>query len=166
LNLSLYGIIQDRISFTMNMNYSRLNTDWNAEPNAPQVKISIDGTTITLEFFLNYFMYEKFKEGDKCMLKFKNCHKYSSNGMNDEGYYRGQYRYKYTELPWGEFYKLDTDWEVDFPAEHIVLSAPANTHQLNHYIFFFRDNTFECVAESYELEFLRAIPYLTKDRRV
>jgi hypothetical protein len=136
------------------MNSIRLNTNWNAEPNAPRVKIFIDNNTITLEFFLNYFTYKEFKEGDRCRLRFKNCHKYSFNGMNDEGYYREQYRYKYTELPWGEFYKLETDWQTDFPTEHSILSNLINPNELNHYIFFFKDNTFECVAESYETEFI------------
>ena len=74
--------------------------------------------------------------------------------MNDEGYYLGKYRYKYTELPWGEFYKLETDWALDFPSEHTVLTSAVDNSKLNHYIFFFKDNIFECLAEDYKLEFL------------
>jgi hypothetical protein len=29
--------------------------------------------------------------------------------MNEEGYYMGKYRYKNNDLPWGEFYKLETN---------------------------------------------------------
>jgi hypothetical protein len=79
----------------------KLTIDWNAEPNAPEVVLSIVRNTIILDFYVNYFLFENFMEGDKVKVIFKNCHKYSYNSMNDEGYYKGQYRYKYTELPWG-----------------------------------------------------------------
>lgn len=135
------------------MKATRLTTDWNAEPNVPDVKLSVDDNIVTLDFYLNAFRYTRFKEDDRAKLKFKNCHKYSFNTMNDEGYYMGQYRYKDIDLPWGEFYKLNSDWRVDFPVKHEVLSDVTDPFKLNHYIFFFRDNTFECVAESYEIEF-------------
>jgi hypothetical protein len=136
------------------MTYTQITTDWNADPNDPQVKLSVDNSSVTLNFYLNCFQFDNFHEGDKAKLTFLNCHKYSFNTMNDEGYYRGQYRYKYTELPWGEFYKLDTDWQTDFPNKHTVLDKIPDTEKQNHYIFFFRDNTFECVAENYRIEFM------------
>lgn len=135
------------------MNYIKLNNNWGAEPNVPEVQLKIEGNTIFLEFFLNY---EHTEEDDKGVLKFRNCHKYSFNSMNDEGYYLGQYRYKYTELPWGEFYKIETNWESDFPESSIELKELLNKDSLSHFIFFFRDNTFECVAENYEFSILKA----------
>ena len=135
------------------MEATKLTMDWNAEPNAPEVLLSVNGNTIILDFYVNYFLFHKFKEDAKAIITFKNCHKYSFNSMNDEGYYQGHYRYKYTDLPWGEFYKLNSNWQIDFPDEHIVLSPVADLINLNHYLFFFRDNTFECVAESYSIKF-------------
>lgn len=135
------------------MNKTLLTTEWNADPNSPGVELTVEGTSATLDFFVNCFIYEKFKEGDKARLTFLNCFKYSFNSMNDEGHYRGQYRYKYTDLPWGEFYKLDTNWETDFPIRHTTLTEMADKSKLNHYVFFFKDNTFECIAESYRLKF-------------
>jgi len=135
------------------MTNTLLTTDWNADPNAPEVKLTVEGSSVTLDFFVNYFLFDKFEEGDKARVTFLNCHKYSFNSMNDEGYYMGQYRYKYTDLPWGEFYKLDTNWETDFPLRHRTLIEMNYKAGLNHYIFFFKDNTFECAAESYQLEF-------------
>lgn len=134
------------------MNYVKLNENWGAEPNAPEVELRIEGNTIFLEFFLN----DEDFEDDKGILKFENCHKYSFNSMNDEGYYLGQYRYKYTDLPWGEFYKIETNWESDFPVSSIELNQLLNKDNLSHFIFFFRDNTFECVAENYEFSILKA----------
>lgn len=139
------------------MDYIKLNNNWGAEPNVPEVQLKIEGNTIFLEFFLNDEDTEEDTEEDKkSVLKFSNCHKYSFNSMNDEGYYLGQYRYKYTELPWGEFYKIETNWESDFPESSIELKELLNKDSLSHFIFFFRDNTFECVAENYEFSILKA----------
>jgi len=136
------------------MTYTQITTDWNADPNDPQVQLIVDKDSVSLEFYLNNFLFDNYHEGDKAKVFFINCHKYSFNNMNDEGYYRGQYRYNNAELPWGEFYKLNTDWKIDFPIRHKMLNDSPDSRKLNHYIFFFKDNTFECVAETYELEFL------------
>lgn len=133
------------------MTYTQINTDWNADPNAPEVRLTVDNNSVTLEFYLNYFLFERFHEGDKAKLTFNKCYKYTFNGMNDEGYFQGQYRYKENQLPWGEFYKVETDWEKDFPLKHEVLNGKSD--ERNHYIFFFKDNTFECVAEDFKIEF-------------
>jgi hypothetical protein len=135
------------------MTNTLLTTDWNADPNSPEVELIVTKSAVTLVFFVNYFIYENFREGDKAKLTFNNCFKYSFNSMNDEGYYMGQYRYKYNDLPWGEFYKIETNWETDFPVKHTTLTEMTDKSKLNHFIFFFKDNTFECVAESYQLEF-------------
>ena len=138
------------------MHYELISADWNAEPNDPDIKLSVNGNTVTLEFYLNYFQFERFTEGEKGLLIFHNCHKYALNSMNDEGYYQGNYRYTQQDLPWGEFYKLETNWEIDFPSPNHKISIVAST-RLNHYIFFFRDNTFECVAEKFSLKFMKDI---------
>jgi hypothetical protein len=135
------------------MTNTLLTKDWNAAPNAPEVQLSVKGSSVTLDFYVNYYIFDKFKEDDKARLTFTNCLKYSFNSMNEEGYYMGQYRYKYSDLPWGEFYKLNTNWETDFPIEHIALADLTDKEKLSHYIFFFKDNTFECVAENFQLEF-------------
>lgn len=135
------------------MTYTQFTIDWNADPNSPGVELVIGGTSVLIDFFVNYFIYDNFNEGDKAKITFFHCHKYCFNSMNDEGYFMGQYRYKYTDLPWGQFYKLNTDWETDFPVGQITLNETVDKRKLHHYIFFFKDNTFECVAENYQLEF-------------
>lgn len=132
------------------MTYKQLNNGWNADPNAPEPKISIHGSSITLEFYLNYFLFDNFKEGDKGQLTFLNCFKYAINTLNDEGYYKGNYRYKYTDLPWGEFYQINSAPE-DFPKDAVILNFNENVSNLKHYLFFFKDDTFECLAEGFEL---------------
>jgi hypothetical protein len=88
------------------MKYKKLNIDWNAEPNAPEVELQTDGHKLKLTFYLNPFIYHNVDEEDKGELIFRDCFKYSFNSCNDEGYYAGQYRYKNDVLPWGEFYEL------------------------------------------------------------
>lgn len=135
------------------MSYQKLNDDWNAEPNAPEPILTIDYNKVYLEFFLNHFVHEQFEENQKGALAFRNVHKLSFNSMNDEGYYMGQYRYSYDELPWGDFYQINTDWTKDFPENNVLVLGPnASNEKLKHYIFFLRDNTFECVAESFEFK--------------
>ena len=133
------------------MEFKQLNTDWNAHPNGPDPEVSVIGSNVTISFFLNNYLYNQFKEDDKGVLTFKNCSRYSFNSMNDEGYYMGKYRFKHTALPWGYFYLL-TDADTNFSKE-IMLDSSIEKEALNHYIFFFRDNTFECMAEDFELKF-------------
>ena len=136
------------------MDFIKLNENWNADPNAPEPILAVKGNIIIIDFYLNYFLFKDFKENDRGRLTFRNCSKYAFNGMNDEGYYYGQYRYKYTELPWGQFYQLSTD-PTDFPSENVVLDPNADPKNLKHFLFFFRDNTFECYAESFEFDLIR-----------
>lgn len=138
------------------MKYRKLNIDWNAEPNAPGVKLQVNENEIKLEFLLNPFAYDNVSEKDKGELIFNDCFKYSFNSCNDEGYFLGQYRYKNDQLPWGEFYELQHDWEKDFHPDFRMLNSQIKKDGLRHFIFFFRDNTFECVAKDFKFSYLRS----------
>ena len=73
-------------------------------------------------------------------------------GLNyDEGYFYGQYRTNHNELPWGEFYEIKSglDKELPNPIEKIQTS----NSDRKHFIFFFKDETFECLASDYYLDF-------------
>ncbi len=131
------------------MNYERLNLDWNAEPNAPEPKLIVENRNVIIQFYLNSILYDKFSEDELGKLTFTNCQKYDINNMNDEGYYSGKYRYKEEDLPWGEFYKIITSTN-DFPKNSNLIEVNSDLKNLNHYVFFFRDNTFECLAEGYK----------------
>lgn len=136
------------------MNYKKLNIDWNAEPNAPEPKLTVNGSQVSLRFYLNSFVFDQTEEDEEGELTFFNCHIYSFNSCNDEGYQQGQYRYSNEQLPWGEFYLLQTNWKDEFPAGCTVLSEVVEESKMKHFIFFLRDNTFECVAEGYEFRYL------------
>jgi|GEM_PF-1008927 len=135
------------------MEYEKLNTEWNADPNSPEPIVWVREGDLIVDFFLNHFVYDQFQEGDRARLTFENCSKYSLNFCNDEGYYRGQYRTNPNELPWGEFYKIIKGFDQNFPEpiEKIRESKLSDRH----YIFFFRDHTLELLSDNYELDFLK-----------
>ena len=134
------------------MEYEKININWNADPNAPEPIVWIKDGNLIVDFFLNYFVYDQFKEGDRAQIIFSNCSKYSLNHCNDEGYYRGQYRTNPNELPWGEFYEIKDGLDNNFPEPLVQLTKP--TQSTKHYIFFFRDHTLELNAENFEHIFL------------
>ena len=133
------------------MEFIQLNHGWNADPNSPDVKLEVFGSEIILSFYMNTFQYENFNVDDIGMLVFHNCLQYRLGSPNDEGFFvYDQDRYKPYGIKWGEFYLIkDSDWQINFPDSQI-LSEVQNTDKANHYLFYFRDETFECIAESYD----------------
>lgn len=132
--------------------FEQLNIGWNAEPNAPDLKITVADTDVVIEFYLNDFAYENFSKEDKARIIFHNCYQYRNGAPNDEGFYiYNQSRYKKYSVRWGEFYLVhNSDWREYFP-EPIRIGVLHDN--LQHYLFYFKDETFECIASSYDLEF-------------
>ena len=135
------------------MEFIRLNKGWNAEPNAPNPQIDIIQDNLVLSFLMNPYQYDGYKDGDIGFILFKNVFKYRLGSPNEEGFYKGQFRYKRSQVDWGELYKVEnSDYFISFPADCEVINPELTSeNNLKHYIFFFRDNTFECVANSYKL---------------
>lgn len=133
--------------------FEQLNTGWNAEPNAPELKIRIENTDVVIEFYLNPFFYQEFSEEEKARITFHNCVQYRNGTPNDDDFFLyGKSRYKKYGVKWGEFYLVhNSDWKDHFPDPIPVGSAGDD---LKHYLFYFRDETFECIASSYDIEFL------------
>ncbi len=134
---------------TTKIDYVQITIDWNADPVSPDVKLSVDGSDLLLTIFLNYYAFDNFKEGDKVKIIFQNCSEYSFNTCNDEGYYYSQYRTNPNELPWGEFYEIKSGLNRNFPKPITKLTSDSTSNR--HFIFFFKDETFECLAENYKL---------------
>lgn len=133
------------------MKYIKLNKNWNAEPNTPEPKISTTEGEIVLSFFLNPFVFEHIDKDEIGRLEFNNVYAYRFDPTNDQEYRRGQFRFLNDQLPWGEFYELkDSKWDLNFPDDKIVLNDKINKKEIRHFIFFFRDNIFECLATDYQ----------------
>lgn len=137
---------------SVQISFEQLNIGWNADPNAPEPDITVHGTDVMLEFYLNAFAYEGFSEGDKAKITFHDCYLYRDGSPNDEGFYLyNQSRYKKYGIEWGEFYLVHhSDWRENFPDP--IRVGTFHDH-LQHYLFYFREQTVECIASSFRMEF-------------
>jgi hypothetical protein len=130
----------------MPISFIQLNVDWNAEPNAPKLAASLDGRDVILQFDVNPFIFPEFKTGERATLRFVDGSQFRLGPTNDEGWYRGQCRFSGVAPRWGEFYAIVGDpSSLDGPKDWTVITAESVTHQ-THFLFYFRDSTFECVA--------------------
>jgi hypothetical protein len=135
----------------MNTTFVQLNAGWNADPNVPEPEVEVAGANIVLCFFLNAFQFSEFREGQKGVLRFLNVERYRLGATNDEGWYRGHCRFSKSAPAWGEFYEVSgSPALLDAPADWNVLGAGRSSGR--HFLFYFRDSTFECVAERCEAE--------------
>ena len=134
----------------MDTQFIKLNDGWNAEPNAPEPQIETTGSTLKLIFFRNWMMFPDVEEDSKMSLVFQNCHKYRLGRTNDEDWYRGQCRFSKIAPEWGEFYEVRGDLLDDQlnACDWKNLSTQGSTTR---FLFYFRDETFECDAESFRI---------------
>jgi hypothetical protein len=129
--------------------FAQLNHGWNADPNVPEPQVRVDGSDVVLSFRPNSMLFPIFKFRDVAILRFTACSKYRLGSTNDEGWYRGQCRYSKLAPGWGEFYRIsDEDPALaNRPADwHLVDASPQDRQ---HFLFYFRDDTFECMASGY-----------------
>ena len=127
--------------------FIHLNTNWNAEPNAPDPKVYIEKNKLILEFYVNPWAYEGFEEEDRAVLEFFECKRYRIGATNDEGWYQGQCRFSKTAPKWGEFYELQGDLKLDKCPEDWVEVGLGEGNR--HFLFYLRDETFECDADDF-----------------
>jgi hypothetical protein len=134
----------------MSVSFVQLNDGWNAEPNAPEQRVFVDGGVVAVRFLLNPFKFSKYQEGDEATLRFMGAERYRLGPTNDEGWRMGQCRFSKLAPAWGEFYEVF--------GESALLSAPSDWHVVSgtraerHFLFYFRDETFECVAQEWSVE--------------
>ena len=128
------------------LTFLKLNQGWNAEPNAPAPVVSVDGNDVILRFYLNAFRYPDFSEEEFGYLRFVTCERYRLGSTNDEGWYRGQCRFGKLAPEWGEFYQISGNFSGVAEATDWHLLSTTLSSKLRHFLFYFRDNTFECLA--------------------
>lgn len=133
--------------------FIQLNEGWNADPNAPEPAVFVSGPDVSVTFSVNAFRFPELSEGTKATLRFKNCHRFRTGPTNDEGWYTGKCRFSRLAPAWGEFYAVSgapelllapSDWVANPNAPH---AGPAK-----HYLFYFKDETFECMADDWQVE--------------
>lgn len=137
---------------SIRLSFRKLNEGWNAEPNAPNPRVAVSGRDLVVRFLLNPFRFESFVEDDEGVLRFEDCVRYRLGATNDEGWHRGQCRYSKLAPEWGEFYELvGPDPHLMDPLDWKVASG-VSTSSLRHFLFYLRDETFECMAADWAFE--------------
>ena len=131
--------------------FIQLNEGWNAQPNAPLPQANVDGDDVVLRFRLNAFSFEMFSREDLGFLRFHACSRYRFTSVNDEGWHRGQCRFSGLAPRWGEFYEVIGDFKDDAPDIVWTDHAAAAEGQRN-FLFYFRDETFECSARDWSFD--------------
>lgn len=127
--------------------FIQLNNGWNAEPNAPDESARVDNEDVLLQFKINGFQFREFNECENGILRFVNCSRFRLGSTNDEGWYRGQCRFSGSAPRWGEFYAVIGDPNsTDGPDDWVVMPRFLEQNR-THFLFYFRDRTFECVAD-------------------
>ena len=124
--------------------FFKQNEGWNADPNAPRPSFSIVDGDLWLQFAVK-------RPAEFRILRFKNVNRYRFTAVNDEGWYKGQCPFSNTAPAWGEFYLIEggTDsLEYFAPWTCVLGQEPAEKH----FLFYFRDETFECRAQNWSHE--------------
>jgi hypothetical protein len=129
--------------------FKRLHDGWNAEPNAPAPNVTVRGSEVQLTFFLNPFAYEA-SDGERGCLIFERCSMWRLGPTNDEGWYAVQCRYSKAAPVWGQFYELLEEEGLEpIPRDWHELTRPLLGR---HFLFYLRDQTFECLAADWKFE--------------
>ena len=128
----------------------QLNEGWNAEPNAPDPLVSVEGGDVILDVKPNPYQFPEYAGIRRIRLTFRNCWRYRLGSVNDEGWYRGQCRFSSLAPKWGEFYEVSGDLRLDDLTDWVdVGQQPSGSR---HFLFYLRDEEFECDAEGWTKE--------------
>ena len=149
---------------TARTHFEKLNHGWNAEPNAPYPEIRVENQVLTLTFYLNPWAFPDVTPGDLGELTFVSCWRYRLGPTNDEGWWMRQCRFSFLAPEWGEFYKVSGNLRLDsLPPDAWLLNPPGTISKpSHHFLFYFRDETFECDAEDWIFRIIPAKEDLTK----
>lgn len=135
--------------------FRQLNEGWNAEPNAPEPNVTVEGQDVVVSFRMNPYQFPQFSPKDVGQLRFVSCRRYRLGCTNDEGWYRGQCRFSKVAPQWGEFYEVGGDLRLgECPDDWVAVAQVQDSSR--HFLFYFRDETFECDASDWEFEVVNA----------
>ena len=131
--------------------FRQLNDGWNAEPNAPDPTVQVNGPEVVLTFLANPVQYPHFAQEHRLRLRFTGARKYRLGSTNDEGWYRGQCRFSGEAPRWGEFYEVSGDLKLQQSPNDWQIVGDARPSG-RHFLFYLRDETFECEADDWVLD--------------
>ncbi|MFL4470089.1 hypothetical protein ACERZ8_09500 [Tateyamaria armeniaca] len=131
------------------MKFIQLNADWNAEPNAPDLQVEQDDTSLVARFEPNRFIFPEFDRISFILVRFENCERYRITSVNDHGWYGGQCRFSGLAPAWGEFYEILGDTWDDLDATPWI---ELNGLGARHFHFYFRDEALEVKAFDWSMQ--------------
>lgn len=104
---------------------------------------------------MNAFQFPDHDGDDVGEIIFSDCARFRLGTLNDEGWYRGQGRFRDVQHEWGEFFEVYGDLRLDQVSGDWQVRDAVGPGT-NHFLFYFRDNDFECDARSWSLRIRRA----------
>jgi hypothetical protein len=100
-------------------------------------------------------------------LTFSDCWRYRLDRTNDEGWWRGQCRFSRRAPDWGEFYEVAGDLRLErLPIDAWTVIGEQATETTRHFLFYFKDETFECDALGWRFKVPAASEEITGARTV
>lgn len=128
--------------------FTRLNEDWNAHPNAPNLRLDERGQTLLARMKPNPYAYRQYEKIAEITINFGSCAKYRVTPVNDEGWYGGQCRFSGLAPSWGEFYEISGDTRDDMDPSVWKEMEGMGTR---HFHFYLRDETLEVKAQGWSM---------------
>jgi len=84
-------------------------------------------------------------------LVFAGCWRYRLGSPNDEGWYRHGDRFGRLAPGWGQFYEVEGELLAAQVPDWTLLGEPPPGRS-RHFLFYLRDETFECDARDWRIE--------------
>ncbi|SDW19382.1 hypothetical protein SAMN05444358_101181 [Ruegeria halocynthiae] len=134
----------------METQFTKLNEDWNADPNAPIPVAAPEGDDLWLRFRPNEWVNPSRLAHGCLFIKFEHCWRYRFTSVNDHGWFAGQCRFSKMAPDWGEFYEVVGDFlggKDTTPWETLDTTVRSERN----FLFYFRDGAVECSASSWSL---------------
>lgn len=131
------------------LKFTQLNTDWNAEPNAPNLRVAQYDTSLVARFRPNQFFYPEFKHVSLISVRFQSCERYRITSVNDHCWYDGQCRFSGFAPEWGEFYEISGNTRDDLDETPWITMNGLGTR---HFHFYFRDEALEVKALDWSMQ--------------
>jgi len=142
----------------------QIKTKYHINSGAPEPIIISIGFHLILMFYVDLFDFpsitNKLKERDTendigvAIIKFKKRYIHKFGVPNDEVIIGHPY-YKLGLKPYSFFSVIDSDWikEIKRIEAHHPYFSEQGFNNLKHFIITFKDNTFECIAEDYLIDY-------------
>ena len=134
-----------------NIWFEKLNIGWDADCGAPVDKCTVDGKNVILEFYISSSNFDT-----KARITFYNCKFFTKGWPDDENshtYIKNKFNKEMEEVAPYDFYLIH-NCKMNEEDESTIKIVNDSNEKMNYYFFLFHDDTFQCMASTYEIEFI------------